>query len=252
MTTTAAHGDSPPEPSPIDHGDDADHWRRLAALGSRDICPVLLGVLPLAMVIGIAAHDSGIDLAPAWTASFLLCAGAAQLTAIELLGTGTAPLAIVVTTTMINSRFVLYSAGLARWFASEPLWRRLLLAMPLVDQLFVVCQRRFTTHGDGPDARRWYYLGAATTLVAGWSAAQGVAMVFAPALPGMAVLQLASPLVFIGLLAASLRNRAGLVAALAGGAGAIAGASLPFHLNLAVGIGAGLAAGLIDMKRSST
>lgn len=221
-------------------------------LGAHDIFPVLLGVLPLAMVIGIAAHDSGIDRAPAWTASFLLCAGAAQLTAIELLGSGTAPLAVVATTALINSRFVLYSAGLARWFASEPLWLRLLLAFPLVDQLFVVCQRRFTTHEEVPVGRRWYYLGAAATLVTGWSAAQAVAIGFAPALPGTALLRLASPLVFVGLLMASLKDRAGLVAAIVGGAGVIAAARLPFHLNIAAGIGTGLAAGLVFSKGTST
>jgi predicted branched-subunit amino acid permease len=252
MATTTTPDLSPSEPTGRDDQRDADRRRQLAVLGGRDILPVLLGVLPLAMVIGIAVRDAGVDRAPAWTASFLLCAGAAQLTAIELLGSGTAPLAIVLTTTLINSRFVLYSAGLARWFSSEPLWRRLLLALPLVDQLFVVCQRRFASHADSPDDRRWYYLGAAVTLVTGWSGGQAVAIVFAPALPGMGVLHLASPLVFIGLLTASLKNRAGLVAAVAGGASVVAAAGLPFHLNLAVGIGAGLAAGLVVTKRSAT
>ena len=60
--------------------------------GSRDTVPVLLSLMPLAVVIGVAARHAGVDLAAAWSASFLLCAGTAQLTIIELLGAGSAPL----------------------------------------------------------------------------------------------------------------------------------------------------------------
>jgi predicted branched-subunit amino acid permease len=222
--------------------------RRAVIEGSRDILPVVVAVTPLAIVIGVAARHSGIDAGAAWAASFVLCAGTAQLTVIELLHAGVAPLTIVATATLINSRFVLYSATLARWFAEEPLRRRLLLALPLVDQLFAVCERRFRTVST-PAHRRSYYLGAAVTLVVAWSATQAAALSFASSLPDVRLLRLAAPLVFVGLLARTVNDRAHVAAAAVAATIAILAAGLPQHLNLACGILAGLAAGRAVTER---
>jgi predicted branched-subunit amino acid permease len=225
--------------------------RSSAGAGSRDTVPVLLGVLPVALAIGVTAHRAGVDPLAAWSASFLFCAGTAQLTAIELLGAGAAPFTIVLTVALINSRFVLYSAGLARWFEGEPMWRRLLLAFPLVDQLFVVCERRFSTEGGSVRARRWYYVGAAVTLVGGWSATQAVAVGLGSSVPNLGVLQYTAPLVFVALLTGAVRDRAGAVAAVVGAVVAVTTIPVPFHLNLAAGIAAGLVAGRVaDGRRS--
>jgi len=217
--------------------------RRAALDGGRDTVPLLLSVMPLAVVIGATAQRSGLDTGAAWAASILICAGTAQLTAIQLLGDGAAPLAIVLTTTVINGRFALYSARLASWFADEPLSRRLVLAFPLVDQLFFfLCQRQFTG-AETPLARRSYYIGSALTLVCGWSATQAVAMTFASSIPDVGVLRLAAPLVLVGLLARSISGRAHLAAAAVGGSVAVLAAGAPAHLNLVIAIGAGLLAG---------
>src|SRR5262245_34179416 len=167
----------------------ASTTRSTALEGGRDVLPLLAGLVPFATVIGVAIHRTGVDAGASWAASILVCAGAAQLTAIELLGAGAAPLAIVATVVVINARFALFSAGLARWFETESLRRRLLLAFPLVDQLFLLCQRRFTD-SDEPAERRAYYLGAAGTLVAGWSLTQAVALRFAGSIPDAELLRL--------------------------------------------------------------
>lgn len=225
--------------------------RGAALEGAREVLPIALGVAPLAVVLGVTIHGARIDHLGAWAGSFLMCAGSAQLAVVQLLDQGAAPLAIVGTAALINSRFALYSAGFSAWFADQPLRHRLLLAFPLVDQLYVLCGQRFARAPMAPRERRAYYVGASGVLVVGWVTVQAVALHFASSIPDPRSLELAAPLAFVGLLTGAVRDRATGTAALAGGLVAVVAAAAPHHLALIVGIGAGVAAGSAIEGRSS-
>ena len=62
--------------------------------GVRDVAPLLPGIVPFGMVVGIAAVNAGLHLGEAVSMSVVVFAGASQLAAIELLETD-APLLIV-------------------------------------------------------------------------------------------------------------------------------------------------------------
>jgi predicted branched-subunit amino acid permease len=225
--------------------------RGAALAGARDMLPLLLGILPFAVVIGVTVHRAAIDHLAGWAGSLLLFGGIAQLTAVELLDKGVAPLVIVGTVVLINSRFVLYSAALAEWFRHEPRRRRLWLAFPLVDQLYVVCTERFAAGDLDRAQRRAYYVGGAMVLAVGWVTTQGIATLFAASIPSPELLQIAAPLAFVGLLAATVKDRAALVAALVAGAAALAGPVIPSHLGLLAAIVLGvLVGGLVDRSTS--
>lgn len=197
--------------------------------GVRDIVPMVVGVLPFAMAIGTTIGTLDVDPFAALAGAPLILAGAAQLTTLQMLDAGTAPAVIILSALMINARLLLYSASLAPWFASEPLRRRLLLAVPVIDQLHFTCVPRFERGDLDGRGRRAYYTGAATMLVASWVVAQSLSAALGAQLPDALGLRVASPLALAGLLAKSTQNRTATAAAVIAAAVVLIAPGLPFH-----------------------
>ena len=101
-------------------------WRHSVA-GARDITPMVIGVLPLGLAIGVAISTSSIPALAGWAAGPLIFGGAAQLMAVQLLDAGAAPAVIIVSALLVNSRIVMYSAAIAPWFRTATLRQRLLV-----------------------------------------------------------------------------------------------------------------------------
>src|SRR5215212_12081700 len=102
--------------------------RSAFASGVRAALPVLLGVVPFAVITGVAMVASGIPPLAAMTMSLLVFAGASMVASAQLLASGTPALLIILTTLFINLRFMMYSASLRLHFRHEPLRWRLVLA----------------------------------------------------------------------------------------------------------------------------
>jgi predicted branched-subunit amino acid permease len=220
------------------------------AEGARDIVPMLLGVAPLALVIGATVHAAAVDKLAGWSGSFLLVAGTAQLTSIELIDRGVAPAVVIATVALINMRFALYSPTFARWFRTEPLRRRLWLVFPLVDQLYVLCVARFERGDLEADERRAYWVGAAATLALGWTVLQAAALLFAGALPTPSTLAAVAPISLAGLLGLSVKDRATAAAAAAGALAALLATGLPNQTGLLVAVAAGALLGSVADRRA--
>ena len=197
--------------------------------GVRDIVPMVVGVLPFAMAIGTTIGTLDVDPLAALAGAPLILAGAAQLTTLQLLDAGTAPVVIILSALMINARLLLYSTSLAPWFSSEPLRRRLVLALPVIDQLHFTCVPRFEAGDLDAAGRRAYYTGAATMLAGSWVVAQTLSAALGAQLPDALGLRVASPLALAGLLAKSANDRTtGAAAAVAAGIVVLA-PGLPFR-----------------------
>lgn len=222
-------------PSGIDRGGNggaATDSRRGAATaleGARDITPMVIGVVPFGLAIGASIGSSTVGTAEGLASGPLILAGAAQLSTLRLLDSGTASLVIIISALMINARLLLYSASLAPWFSNEPLRRRLLLAVPVIDQLHFTCTPRFERGDLDPAGRRWYYTGAAAWLAGAWTASQLVAAVGGARLPEWMGLELAAPLALAGLLAKSLTGRRTVIAAAVAAVVNVAAVGLPFN-----------------------
>ncbi|WP_248897828.1 AzlC family ABC transporter permease [Haloplanus halobius] len=78
--------------------------------------PVALGVAGYGVVFGVLAHRAGLSVAEAALMSGTVLAGAAQLVAIELWDTPVPIAAVVLTTLVVNLRYVLMGAALRPWF----------------------------------------------------------------------------------------------------------------------------------------
>lgn len=224
----------------------------VVALGSAprraasDTAPFGIALIPFGMAIGGASSAAGLS---AWESAFggvALLAGASQLAAVEVIGSGGGIVATTIVVALINLRFVLYGAGVARWFADAPLAHRLMLAIPIVDQTFMLCQGAFDDQTTLAWRRR-YYLTATGVLVAAFIGSQVVAFQIGGGLPDGLGLHLAAPLAFAGLLAKTVQTGldalagAVAVAIVVAGAGALGAAALP--LGVAAGAGTAVFAG---------
>lgn len=183
--------------------------------GFVDTLPLWLGVAPFGMIYAVTALAGGLDPAQTLGMSLLVFAGASQFTAAGLFAAGVAPLAIVITTLIINARHLLLAASLAPFVRREPAGRKALMAFQLTDESYAIGMRRWLT-GRGSSA---YQFGANISLYTIWQISTVAGMLLGSLIPDPAAygLDLVFPLTFIGLLVPLLRDRvSGLVAILAG------------------------------------
>jgi 4-azaleucine resistance transporter AzlC len=154
--------------------------------------------------------------------SLLVFAGASQFTAVGMFAAAAAPVAIVVTTLIVNARHLLLAASLAPYLRREGLWARLGLAAQLTDESYAVGVRQFLA-GRGSAA---YQLGANISMYAIWQCSTVAGVLLGRALPDPAAygLDLVFPLTFVGLLVPLLRKRDSQVVAAAAAALTLVGA----------------------------
>jgi len=215
--------------------------RRSFREGAKDIAPILLGVMPFAMISGITAVNVGISQPMAMAMSVFIFAGASQLAAYQLIAAGALPLVVIYTALVVNLRFVVYSASIAPYFQSLSTPWKWLYAYMLTDQGYAISLIRFRE--DETVSRAWYYLGASLPVWFVWQVFSAAGIFVGSAVPAHWGLDFAIPLTFMAVLVRSLENRAAVIAAVVGGVGAAAGYHLPLNLGLVLGVAAGILAG---------
>jgi predicted branched-subunit amino acid permease len=219
--------------------------RTAATAGARDSIAVIVAYIPFALALGAALTSTTVEPFAAWSSSWLIFAGAAQLVAVQLLDSGAGALVVIATALVVNARHLLYSASMAPHTTGWPSKNRWLAPYFLADPVYALAAGRFeqTDVGGTAAARAGYYLGVGITCWAGWQFLTGIGAVLGGVMPEWLPLTLAAPLTFLLLLLPLLHNRATRTAAAIGGSAALAAASLPLGLGLLVGAVAGVVAG---------
>jgi 4-azaleucine resistance transporter AzlC len=214
------------------------------AAGVRAILPMLPGVAPFGVLAGLAAVEAGLSPLAALASSVFIFAGVAQMATMQLIGSGALPLVIVMTAVVINLRYLMYSAALAPYFSHLSVQWKWWLAYLMTDQSFAVTVAH--AHGSSERAHlRWFYLSGAILLWSVWQLSTAVGIFVGAKVPESWSLGFAIPLIFLGLLIPLLRDRPTVVAALVGGAVALAARELPLNLGLLAGAAAGIGAGML-------
>jgi len=212
--------------------------------GARAVLPILLGVVPFAMITGVAAVGVGLSPLDSFGMSVIVFAGASQLAVLQLMKIGSPWIIMVLTAWIINLRFIMYSAVLAPAMQKLPTGRKSLLAYMLSDQAFGVSVSYFTTHPEVD--RNWFYFGTALTIWVTWQISAIAGSLLGTLIPTSWGLDFAFPLSFMALMFAALTDHPTVVAAIAGGLTAVLGKPLPNNIGLVlatlVGIGSGLLA----------
>lgn len=207
------------------------------------MAPLALGVAPFGLVVGATAIEQGLSVGQTAGFSVFVFAGASQLAAIDLLGSG-APLVVVIATALvINLRMLMYSASLAPHVRDLKPARRALMSYLLVDQAYALSIVRWERRNDPARARFAFYLGVAVPLWAIWQATTLLGAWFGNSVPSGVPLSFTVTLVFLAVLVPTLTDRPRVVAALVAGGVAVGAQGLPADLSLIIGAVCGIAAG---------
>jgi len=211
--------------------------------GITDALPLYVPAVPFALVIGLAISESGINVFAGWSGSWLIFGGAAQLTLVSLLGTGTAVVAAITAALVVNARHLMYSAAMAPTFQSQPVWFRRLGPYVLIDQMFALTS--VEAANSEPDVFRAYYLGAGATFWGLWQVTTALGIVIGPVVPEEWNLEFAVPILFIGLIVIGIDKSSKTVAAVVGAVVTFSLTGLPNRSGLLVGAVAGVIAGTL-------
>jgi 4-azaleucine resistance transporter AzlC len=219
----------------------------------RDGIVASLALVPSVFVYGTVfgglAVQAGLRSIEVLGMSLLVFAGASQFVAVPMIAAGTSPLAIVLTTYVVNMRHYLMAATLAPAFSSFPRTWLALVAHGINDESFAVAVAR----QNPPDP--WFFIGSVVAV--GGSFVGGV--VVGTGLGGLVAdparwgLDFAFPAVFLALVGAQLRSRADKLVALASGTLAVIVAlALPgnWHIVIAGVIVSAVAALVLDAERA--
>jgi 4-azaleucine resistance transporter AzlC len=213
--------------------------------GIKAISPILLGVIPFAIISGITAVKAGISEMLALFMSIAVFAGAAQLAAAQLIGLHAPVLIIVLTAFIINLRFFMYSASISSYFKSLPFKWRALFAYLLTDQAYAASIIRFNDNNDDEKNNHSFYFGAAITLWIIWQIGTAAGVFLGTKIPESWALDFAVPLTFMALVVPAIKDKASIIAAIAAGFSAVIFADFPYNLNIIISAIIGIMAGFI-------
>ena len=202
-------------------------------LACRDVAVLFLPALPFALLFGVMVVESGVPQVLGWASSIIMFGGAAQMTLITLIGEGAAVSAAVTTTLIVTARHILYSVTLAPRFQGQPAWFRWLGPYVLIDQVFALTQVKELS--DDADFRR-YYLAAGFMFWGLWVSFTGLGIILAPIIPETLGIDIAIPLLFLGLLLMAIKRRSQVVTALVSGGAALAFAGMDNQLGLIIAV----------------
>lgn len=207
--------------------------------GVADAIPLFLPAIPFGFVIGLAVSEGEMPIAIGWSTSLFVFAGAAQLAVVELAGTASV-WAVIIAGLVINTRHVMYSAALAPTFQRQPRWMRWLGPFVLIDQVFALVTLQ--SHRSPSEFRR-YYLTVGLFFYLNWQWATALGLLVGPVVPESWRLGFAPPIMFLGIVLASIDKRPQAAAATVGGLVGLATAGLQDRLGILIGAVAGVAAG---------
>jgi 4-azaleucine resistance transporter AzlC len=209
--------------------------------GVRGALPILIGVIPFAMISGVGAVSVGLTLFETIGMSVIVYAGASQLVVFQLMSAGSPWIIMVLTAWIVNLRFTMYSATLAPYLQKLSTGQKALLAYMLSDQAFGISLTYFV--GNEKVSHRWFYFGAALIIWVAWQISAVIGALLGALIPASWGLDFAFPLSFMALMFAALSDHPTVVAALAGGIIAVLAKGLPYNTGLVLAIFLGILAG---------
>jgi 4-azaleucine resistance transporter AzlC len=210
--------------------------------GIRLAAPLVPAAAALGASFGVLARTAHFDVAAAVLMSATTFAGSAQVAAVSVLGAGGGVAAAVVAALLLNARYAPIGISVANGFRGH-------VARRLAESQLVVDESWALSGGGTPGFDRLVLLGVGVTLWFAWVGGTAVGALLGQAIgdPSAFGLDGAFTALFVALLAAQLRDRRHVAAAVVGAA--IAALLTPF-VPPGVPIVAATAAVLIGWRRT--
>lgn len=212
--------------------------------GFRVFLPMSVGLIPWAIVTGVAMRSIGLSPLEAMGMNVIVFAGTAQLGTLPLIAMGAPVWLIVVTAFVLNLRFVIFSAALAPVFARERWPTRVLSSYLLVDGVFALLSERLLKSQDA-HWRLGCFLAPSVWCWVLWQVFALLGVLGASVLPQDWSLEFMATIALLVMLVPMCASRPMLVAALMGGISAVLLRGLPLKLGLVAGIAIGIMAGFV-------
>ena len=108
----------------------------------KDTLPTVFGYIGIGMAFGIIGRASGFSPLIVGLMSIFIYAGSAQFTTVNMLSTGSPILSIVLATFLVNSRMILMSTTLTRYFKHDGIGKNILLGTLLTDESFALAMNK--------------------------------------------------------------------------------------------------------------
>ncbi|WOI55414.1 AzlC family ABC transporter permease [Palleronia sp. LCG004] len=206
--------------------------------------PFMLVIAPFGMLFGVVATEAGLDLWATMGFSVFVIAGAAQFTALTLLGEGAQTWIVVLTALAVNLRMAMYSAALVPHLGDASLAKRACVAYLTLDQTYAGAITAYEAEPGMTTSRKLaVFFGIATPVVPLWYVATLVGALVGAGIPEAWALDFALPLTFLAMLGPMLKSLAHVGAALISIVLSIALAGLPSGVGLLLAGAAAMCAG---------
>ena len=213
-------------------------------MGVRDGAPFILVAAPFAVLFGVIATEAGLNLFEVMSFSFVVIAGAAQFTALELMQKEAPTLIVLISALAVNLRVAMYSAAITPYLGTAPLWQRVLMSYMLVDQSYALAHAKFE---DAPSMsvpqRTAYYFGTCTLVMGAWFICSFLGAALGTQLSPSIPIDFALPIAFLSMIAPMIRSLSHLVAAITAIVVSLICINVPYSLGLIIAGFAGMAAG---------
>lgn len=208
-----------------------------------DIAPAMVAAAPIGLLYGALATAKGMSVVDVLLASGLIFAGGAQLAAIQIWTVPVPIAALLISTLLINARYILMSASLAPKVAHLPLLGRIVGFHVLADENWAMSERRAA----GGRVSAPYFFGMGAVFWINWMAFSTLGALTGPLIgdPTRFGADFAFTAMFIALTAGFARSRTSvLVIAVSAAAAALTHLSLgaPWHVLAGALAGIGVAA----------
>lgn len=225
-------------------------WDRDFALGLWHIAPLLVGVVPFALLMGALAAQKGFGPLEMVLMSGLVFAGASQFVALELWRDPIPMLAIIVATGMVNLRHVMMGAAMQPAMIRFNRWQAPATLFLMADEIWALAMRRAAEGQLSPA----YYFGLGLSLYLNWVFWTALGTVIGGVIedPARYGFDFAFTAIFLVLIVGLWRGRASVAPVVASAAVALAAhAWLPGVWYIVLGGTAGALAGAFSGSRKS-
>ena len=217
--------------------------------GAKAITPLVIGIIPFGIIFGTLAQSSGLSFVGAIAMSALVFAGSVQFIVLGLLAVGTSLPIILLTTSIVNLRHLLYALTLVTHVKHlSSIWK-LVIGFWLTDEVFAVVINRYSQK-DNSAYKHWYYLGAALFIYINWQICTVIGSIVGHSIPNAADwgLDFIMSVTFIGMVIPYLKNKPAIATCIVSGGMALLTQGLPHQLGLIVAAFAGIIAGMVAQK----
>lgn len=197
--------------------------------------PFLIMAAPFGALFGVVASEAGLDVLQTVAMSVIVVAGASQFSAVQVLSDGAPFYVAILTGIAVNLRMAMYSASLAPHIGKAPRWHKILAAYFMIDQTYGISILEFEKKPDMAVSEKLaYFFGTAVLIFPLWYASTYFGIIAGAAIPPEYALDFAVPIMFIALVAPSLRSIPHLAAAVVSVVVSLALVWLPYNLWLMV------------------